>query len=266
MNRRVFLYSLGGLVLAGCSNGCDKDDGIITGGSVAPKRHAPSPIGYSNVATLTANDVNLMAGYGLTLVQAEMIPFNEGADDTNVARHFPRIKDAVNAARAAGMVAFLTLVNWNGPGQKRQSTAWFRDLYNKVLQEIGPSGVWVEGVSEPDSSAKAREWINIALQWPGIKVVNGAGGHGGAGGGDILDWHYCDYAGLLSGVSSTDRLHSTDCGPVLGSRLSETQVKEVTQAAVDARRKLMLYDTSNAPGLNVNVVKWMGEIIQSGDK
>lgn len=262
MNRRTFLYTATGLVLAGCSNGCDRDDGGPTGSSVTPKTRVLSPIGCSNVATLTANDVNLMAGYGLTLVQAEMIPFNEGADDTNVARHFPRIKDAVGAARAAGLTTLLTLVNWNGPGQRSQSTGWFRDLYNKVLQEIGPSGVWLEGVSEPDSSAKAQEWIAIARTWPGIKVVNGQGGHGGASGGDILDWHYCDYQSLLNGVKTTDRLHSTDCGPVLASRLSEAQVKEVTQAALDGRRKLMLYDTSNAPGLNHTVVQWMADVIR----
>ena len=262
MNRRHFLYTATGLFLAACDNGCDRDDGVITGGGTKSVKAAPSPIGYSNVATLTSNDVNLMAGYGLTLVQAEMIPFNEGADDTNVARHFPRIKEAVLAARAVGMTTLLTLVNWNGPGQKTQSTAWFRDLYNKVLQEIGPSGVWLEGVSEPDNSSKSAEWSRIALAWPGVKVVNGAGGHGGASGGDILDWHYCDYSGLLNGVQTTDRLHSTDCSPVLGSHLSEAQIKEVTQAAVDGRRKLIIYDTSNAPGLNPNVVKWMGEVIR----
>lgn len=263
MNRRHFLYTAGGLLLTACSgDGCDKDRGGTGPSPTKPKVTAPSPIGYSNVATLTANDVNLMAGYGLTLVQAEMIPFDEGRDDVTVIKHFPRIKDAVNAARKAGLTSFLTLVNWNGPAQKSQSTQWFRDLYQKTLQEIGPAGVWLEGVSEPDAGGKSQEWIAIARAWPGVKVVNGPGGHGSAGGGDILDWHYCDYAGLLSGVRSTDRLHSTDCGPVLGSHLNEAQVREVTQAAVDARRKLIIYDTSNAPGLNVNVVKWMASVIQ----
>lgn len=229
---------------------------------------APSPIGYSNVATLTANDVNLMAGVGLTLVQAEMIPYRTNGGDIDINKHFGRIAEAVRAARANRMTFFLTLVNWNDINQRAQSDAWFHGMLDKVVREIGPNGVWLEGVSEPDvNDAKATRWIDYALRnWPGIKVVNGAGGRGNYPGGDILDWHYCDYPSFLSGVRTTDRLHSTDCTPILASHLNEDQVKEITAVAVASRRKLILYDTSNAPGLNAEVVKWMGEAIQTGAK
>jgi len=256
------MYTLSGLALAACDKSCDKD--TLTGTSPTPPIIAPSPIGYSNVATLNASDVNMIAGLGLTLVQAEMIPFRPDGGDTNIDKHFGRISEAVAAARRAGIIFFLTLVNWNGASQRAQSDSWFYSMVDRVAGQLGPGNIWLEGVSEPDTNdAKARRWIEYALsRWPGTKVINGHGGRGNYPGGDILDWHYCDYPSFLSGVKTTDRLHSTDCTPILASNLSEAQVREITREAINHRRKLILYDTFNAPGTNANVVRWMGEALK----
>lgn len=267
LNRRTFVYSLAGLALAACDRSCDRDsvsgpDPTTTG----PVIKAPSPIGYSNVAVLSAADVNVMAAAGLTLVQAEMIPFvGRDGGSADWKPHFPRIKAAVQAARAHGMTSFLTLVNWNGHQQREQPNSWFEELLDRVIHEIGPSGVWLEGVSEPSdiNRAKAERWMRLAIdRWPGLKVANGK--HGPLPRGyDLVDWHYCSYRDLLDGVKNrSDRLHSTDCTPALASNLNENEVKEVTREAIQRRRKLILYDTFNTPSTNLTVIRWMGEVLK----
>lgn len=258
MRRRDFIYTLGGIALVACSaDSCDKDSGVITTPTLPPKR-APSPIGTSNVATLTARDVEICARAGLTLVQAEMIPFDKGGGTINLDRDFPRIQDAVTVARNYGMTFILTLVNWNGDTQRAQGISWFSALVDRTIKDIGPAGVWLEPVSEP--GPEAVSWLQLAKgRWPGATIEERQ-----PYGATYGSRHYCRYSDMLAGVQSRDIIHSTDCNGNLASQLTENEVKEVTRAAVDARRKLILYDTDNAPGLNLSVVNWMKEVIQEG--
>jgi hypothetical protein len=278
ISRRAWLGGLGA-VLLGCDamQGCEDGgsapsfptaDGTIPAdpGSPAPPgtaTRAPSPIGYSNVATLNASEARMIVEAGLTLMQAELAAFSHAALPTEA--EWARVKGAVAVARAGGATVLLTLVNWNGAAQRAQSTAWFTDLVTRAIQEIGPAGVWLEGVSEPDRDGKSVEWVRVAVdRWPGTDVVNGPDGRGPAAAHGLLDWHYCDTASLLQGVQTRgDRVHSTDCTAILASRLPETVVKQVTRDAARLRRMLILYDTSPTPGANPDVIRWMGEALRA---
>jgi hypothetical protein len=230
----------------------------------APRR-APSPIGYSNVATLNAAEARAILAAGLTLVQAEAIPFGRGPEAFDVGR----LRAIADVVRQHTATFLLTVVNWNGAPQR--SAALVRRLTRAVREHVGIAQVWLEGVSEPDGSAEALAAQRAAAdEWPGTLVGNGPGGRGTpAVRADIVDWHYCSYVTLLDGVRTRgDRLHSTDCTPILASEgtnvlrvalLSQAQVREVTRAAIDRRRRLILYDTSHAPAANLHVVRWMSE-------
>lgn len=224
---------------------------------------APSLIGCSNVATLDALEAEVILAAGMRLVQAEAIPFSAEKDGRGVSafsiERLVRIAEVVR--RYADSVLLITLVNWNGASQRMQDTAWFQDRLAEIIARVGPTQVWLEAVSEPDEGGKAEEWQRLAARmWPGTLAGNGPGGRGTPIVGSIVDWHYCDYADLLANIGM-NRLHSTDCTPTLASNLSESQVREVTRAAIRAQSILMLYDTDNAPRTSGNVIRWMSEEI-----
>lgn len=256
MDRRVLLAgAVSLLALKACGKGGSSTSSTSPrpgGGGEAPK--APSPIGYSNVATLDAAQADFSLSHGLTLVQAEVGPFG-GSDFFDINR----LKGIAAVSRRYNATFLITLVNWNGPARFK-STALFREQVREIAQEIGPAGVWFEGVAEPDNeSAKARDWQHIAVaEWPGFTVGNG---HRGRGTPivrtDLVDWHYCRVADLVENVGRGGRLHSTDCTPVLASNLSEAVVRDVTQKAIQARTNLIMYDTDTVPGQNAEVIRWM---------
>lgn len=261
MTRRQWLA--GALTFAaGCqAKSCNDRGGI---GPAPPIVSAPSPIGYSNVATLDAREAEAILRTGCTMVQMELTPFDTMPD---VRRHLSRAQEVVSVTRSMNAIFFLTLVNWNGASQRAQSDQWFQDSLDAILATIGPVGVWLEGVSEPaNSDPKAVRWQRWAVErWPGVTVVNGPGGNGPAAvAGTYLDVHFCDYAKLLDNVRTrSGQIHSTDCSPTLASRLSLAQITEVTTAAVEGRKILMLYDTDNAPSANLAVAETMGAAIRA---
>lgn len=271
IRRRDLLAYGGALLLGGCADWFKGSDSGGTGGgptepdlpTVDPEfRTAPSPIGYSNVAYLTHHSADYILGHGMTIVQAEAVPFDEDISTFDILR----LKRIADVCRQRSATFFVTLVNWNGRRQREASTSWFRDRVRQISQEVGPSQVWFESVSEPDQSPKANEWQRIAAEeWPGFLVGNGPGGRGTpAVRSDLVDWHYCSYDDMARNIGNGGRLHSTDCTPVLASNLNERQVREVTRKAVASRAKLILYDTNNTPTQNDRVIKWMGEEIQRG--
>jgi hypothetical protein len=276
--RRAFVAGAA-LTLLGCeaAKGCDDpsapdmpatgDDGTIPADPGAPappaggRVTAPSPIGYSNVATLHAAEVRMMGEAGLTLCQAEITPFDTAP---NLGLHLPRLRAAVAMARTYGMTTLLTVVNWNGRAQRAMGDAAYLAMLDTLAREIGPASVWLEGVSEPDRSAQAVRWQRWAVErWPGTSVVNGPGGRGAAPvRGDILDVHPCSVPAAMDSISRTDgRVTIMDCTPVLASHLSQADVQRLTEHALSRRANFLHYDTSNAPAANPQVIQWMREAL-----
>jgi hypothetical protein len=259
VERRVFLAGLGLAVIACGKSGSDfvpsgPTEDSTPGGPSAGK--APSPIGYSHVARLNAGQAEEVFGAGLTLVQAEACPFNQGAPAFDAGR----LRGIAEVTRRYGGTFFLTLVNWNGR-ERHESTGWFRDRVTEILDKVGPSNVWFEGVSEPDpADPKALAWQRAAREmWPGILVGNGPGGRGTpAVRSDVVDWHYCNINDLIRNIGA-NRLHSTDCTPALASNISEDSIRKATRAAVSARARFILYDTFDSHQHRPDVIRWMAE-------
>jgi len=267
MTRRALLYGAAASSIACGKNGCEKSKGPTDpgGGSKSPEggKRAPVEIGLSNVASCDASEADRVLSEGFTLVQAEALPFSQGWESFDINR----LRGIAGMARGHGATFLLTVVNANGDPQlrlhedHRPANAFWRDVLRRIAGEIG-TDIWLEGVSEPwvGGRGKARErtlqWQEIAVrEWPGVKVVNGDDFRG-----DVLDVHHCSFSRLLSGIrSSPNQLNSTDCTPVLASSLGEARIRQATREAIDRRARLILYDTSNAPGLNLDVLRWMSE-------
>ena len=207
---------------------------------------------------------------GLTLTQIELIPwwgptstsqaYNDGGrftwTDIGRARAF------LDAHRRRGIATLITLVNWNAAAERSESDAWFVSLVQQVRDQMGTDLVLLEGVSEGDNSAKARQWDRLLEQhWSGRIVKNGGGGRGDVSGRyELNDWHHCSdwNASTLKGAPY---LNSTDCGPVINP--GPQRAAAMLRAALDLGGHAIIYDFMGTQ-IDFATIAAMGAEVQRG--
>ncbi len=261
--RRQWLSALAALAV-----GCRRRSPSPTEPSPPPEEppRAPAPIGYSSVHAWQREDparlAEHLASAGLTLTQAEGAPPRGGVDPPIDWR---RLAEFTRRHREAGVLVLIDLANWNDPGWAAVPEAEWVGLVERLLGEVGPD--WFEPVSEPQGE-RARRLQDLAIErWdrrgrPGRLVLNLGFEIPPAPPGTILDRHVCRFEDLLDllRTGTGEILASTDCTPVLASRLSRPRVIEAVRLAAERRRPLILYDTFNQP-TNVAVIEWAREAL-----
>lgn len=210
-------------------------------------------IGYGVVNRWHTIDPAELAGRlseaGCTLTEIEYVAwFDESgrkglSSETRVAA----AKRLVNAMRRQGITTLISLVNWNGEAQRRQSDAWFQERLREISEQIGPERVILLGVSEPDGQeeGKAHRWMAYALeQWKGLKAACGDGGRGAprVKGFDYVDWHHCEdftEATVRLQTAGAPTLNNTDCGPVINP--GPARARAMARIAVKKGAHFLIY-------------------------
>lgn len=194
-----------------------------------PIQRTPLLIGYGVINLWHTIDPEELAGLlseaGCTLTEIEYVAwFDErGRKGLSSETHVAMAKRFVNAMRRQRITTLISLVNWNGEAQRRQSDAWFQERVREISEQIGPERVILLGVSEPDGQedGKAHRWMSYALeQWKGLKAMYGDGGRGAprVKGFDYVDWHHCEdftEATVRLQTAGGPTINNTDCGPVI---------------------------------------------------
>jgi hypothetical protein len=220
VNRRVFLGA--GLLAAGRA-------ALGSAAAPAPAPRPPLLIGYGVVNLWHTIDPEGLAGLlstaGCTLTEIEYVAwFNESArQGLSSETQVKAARRLVSAMRRQQITTLISLVNWNGEAQRRQSDAWFQERVREISEQIGPERVILLGVSEPDGQedGKAHRWMSYALeQWKGLKAACGDGGRGAprVKGFDYVDWHHCEdftEATVRLQTAGAPTINNTDCGPVI---------------------------------------------------
>ncbi len=190
---------------------------------------APILIGYGVVNLWHRIDADELAGLlteaGCTCTEIEYVAwFDErGRKGSSSETRVALAKRFVNAMRRQRITTLISLVNWNGEAQRRQSDAWFQERVREISEQIGPEQVILLGVSEPDGQegGKAHRWMAYAMeQWKGLKAACGDGGRGApqVKGFDYVDWHHCEdftEATVRHQTAGAPTINNTDCGPVI---------------------------------------------------
>jgi len=205
-----------------------------------PTCRAPVEIGYAAVQAWRSEDpVGLaarLADAGATVSQAEVGP---GDDLAPLARW-------VTAMRTRGIVAWVVAANWNDP-------AWHgidRDGWRRHVQAVLATGPdWLEPISEGD--ARAIPLLDIAAEEAARHPVRWVRPFGFAEPSSapppfaLRDIHYCSLDALREALATArpDVVHTTDCSPLLASRLSAETIQSLVRQARVRRARLLLYDT-----------------------
>lgn len=189
---------------------------------------------------------------GCTLTEIEWLPWPNLVSYPSVAQSF------IQRMNDTGINVLISLVNTNAPGAKEQPTSWFTQLVNEALN--AGAGNLLLGVSEPDGSAKLREWEQIAKdRWQGQYVANGVGGRGTPSvTSDYIDWHHCTDITPAT-VRRGPYINSTDCTPLINP--GPARAKAMATVCLDANTHYMVYDF-NGTSIDVAVIGALGEALQ----
>lgn len=242
--------------------------------AVPPARQRASLlIGYGVVNLWHTLDPAELAGLlgaaGCTLTEIEYVAwFDErGRKGRSSETRVAMAKRFVNAMRQQRITTLISLVNWNGEAQRRQSDAWFQERLREIGGEIGPERVILLGVSEPDGQedGKAHRWMRYALeQWKGRKAACGDGGRGAPQiqGFDYVDWHHCEdftEATVRLQTAGAPTLNNTDCGPVINP--GPARAGAMARIAVKQGAHFLIYGFEDR-AIDKAVIKALGEAIR----
>ena len=241
------MSGVAGLALSGPAAGA---------GTGAPAARRPLDrllIGYG-VVTLwhTSDPVRLarsLALAGGTLTEMEYVAwFNDDARKGNsIETRVEPARRFVAAMRQRQITTLISLVNWNGAAQRAQDDGWYKTRVQELKTVVGPEGVILLGVSEPDGQegGKAYRWMQIAArEWPGLRAANGDYGRGDPRVSDFeyVDWHHCedfDDQGVRLVTAGAPTINNTDCGPVLNP--GPTRAAAMARVALQRRAHFHIY-------------------------
>lgn len=181
-------------------------------------------VGYCPVNYWYTIDSNKLAKAlwknGCNIAFIELMGCNEEHNENKIPMIKSKAKEFISNMKYFNITTFVNIVNWNSDGLTKQSDAWFNDLVNFFVNDIGKDKVILQACSEW-SGSKAQKWCDeMAVRWSGLKAWNKSSRPSSMPAGyNMLDWHIASVSKPM-GPQSFATLVNTDHSVTL----SEIQV------------------------------------------
>jgi hypothetical protein len=241
------------LLAGAAATACRRQPQQANNSSCRTAQRPPLLIGYGVVNLWHTIDAaklaSRLAEAGCTLTEIEYVAwFNkEAREGKSTETHPEAARRFVDEMRRRRITTLISLVNWNSEAARKQDDDWFRARLLEVRRGVGPEGVILMGVSEPDGQedGKAYRWMQIAArEWNGRRAANGDGGRGEphVEGFDFADWHHCedfDAKTVRVTVGGKPVINNTDCGPVLNP--GPARVRAMARVAIKRNAHFCVY-------------------------